>query len=512
MERKIRKSIYVRAAALLLAAGTAASCSDWLDVYPSDEIKEEYLFSTGDGYRTALNGIYRQMTTFDLYGSNLTWGLVDAWAQSYYIDQAGIENGAQAMRKIAQLQFKNSELTSTTDAMWEAAWNVVANCNNLAQRAATADSSLFSDGENERRMIEGEALGLRAFMQFDLLRIYAPAPASRGYAEDPRTFIPYVDTYPSYVNPHRTVAECLELVIRDLKRAQELLLPVDGNGGSSMSSDYRFRLGGISSALFHEGRGYRLNYWAVTAELARVYLYAGMEDEAYAEAMKLIEEERNTGYFKGSTSSYNIEEKGNMKLIENIIFALYSPTELVEWEQAINYNSEGSTEYYLCMDADVAAQLYGNEAETDWRMLYQLESVYYGYYYRPLKYHEQPSGKSFAEENNPTIPMLRMSEVYYIAAEAIFDKNPEEAKSYLQEVKRVRGVRNVDLSSISRKDEFVELLVNDMRREFFGEGQMLYQYKRLNRTIPAMSAYNDPVLPTDENVVLPQPDSESNIN
>lgn len=506
MERKIRKSIYVRAAALLLAAGTAASCSDWLDVYPSDEIKEEYLFSTGDGYRTALNGIYRKMTTFNLYGSNLSWGLVDAWAQSYYIDQAPSEDGGQAMQLIADLEFKDQDLTPTTDALWEEAWNVVANCNNLVQRVAAADSSIFASGEFERRMIEGEALGLRAFMQFDLLRIYAPAPASRGYAEDTRTFIPYVDTYPSYVNPYRTVAECLELAIRDLKRAQELLLPVDKD--VKMNADGRYEMASdIDRKSFFEGRGYRLNYWAVTAELARVYLYAGMEEEAYAEAMKLIEEERETGYFEGSTSSYDIEENGNMKLIEDIIFALYSPTELVEWEQAIN-----GEEYYLCMDADVAAQLYGNEAETDWRMLYQLESVYYGYYYRPLKYHEQPSSKSFADENNPIIPMLRMSEVYYIAAEAIFDKDPEEAKSYLSYVKRVRGVRNTDYSTVSRKDEFVELLVNDMRREFFGEGQMLYQYKRLNRTMPAMSAYDDPVPPTDENVVLPLPDSELNIN
>ena len=110
------------------------------------------------------------------------------------------------------------------------------------------------------------------------------------------------------------------------------------------------------------------------------------------------------------------------------------------------------------------------------------------------------------------IPMLRMSEVYYIAAEAIFDKNPDEAKSYLSYVKRLRGVRDTDYSAVSRKDEFIELLVNDMRREFFGEGQMLYQYKRLNHTMPAMSSYHDPVLPTDENVVLPLPDSESNIN
>ncbi len=101
------------------------------------------MFSSGDGFRTATNGIYRKMATFDLYGSNLTWGILDAWAQSYYIDQFPSIGGGTAMRKIASLEFKNTELVPVTDAMWNAAWNVVANCNELAQQAAKADPSIF---------------------------------------------------------------------------------------------------------------------------------------------------------------------------------------------------------------------------------------------------------------------------------------------------------------------------------------------------------------------------------
>ena len=71
-----------------LAAISFSSCSDWLDVRPADEIKEEYLFETGNGYRTALNGIYRKLATFDLYGSNLSWGLIDGWGQVYDLDKA----------------------------------------------------------------------------------------------------------------------------------------------------------------------------------------------------------------------------------------------------------------------------------------------------------------------------------------------------------------------------------------------------------------------------------------
>ena len=70
-----------------------SSCNDWLDVRPSDEIKEEYLFETGNGYRTALNGIYRKLATFDLYGSNLSWGLIDGWGLVYNLDKAPDDGG-----------------------------------------------------------------------------------------------------------------------------------------------------------------------------------------------------------------------------------------------------------------------------------------------------------------------------------------------------------------------------------------------------------------------------------
>ena len=101
------------------------------------------MFSSGDGFRTATNGIYRKMATFDLYGSNLTWVFWMLGHRLYYIDQAPSIAGGTPMKRIAELAFKNIELVPVTDAMWKAAWNVVANCNELAQQAAQADPNLF---------------------------------------------------------------------------------------------------------------------------------------------------------------------------------------------------------------------------------------------------------------------------------------------------------------------------------------------------------------------------------
>ena len=293
------RKIYYTLLSLGMVATIFSSCSDWLDVRPSDEIKEEFLFETGNGYRTALNGIYRKLSTQDLYGQNLSWGLVDALGEVYDLSASGDIGGGKAMKKASKRLFKDIDLVPTTNAMWEAAWNIVANCNNLAQQVEGADTTLFYKGEEERNMIWGEAIALRAYIQFDLLRLYAPALSANP---GERTFIPYVDEYPAYVNNKQTVGYCLDHVINDLKKAQDLLKPID----EAKSFGVRERLEFIASGeeRFLLERGYRLNYYAITALLARVYLYAGNLDMAYDEAMKIIKVQRTKSFFDFTDGYY----------------------------------------------------------------------------------------------------------------------------------------------------------------------------------------------------------------
>lgn len=495
--KKIYKVIVLSALSVVL--GT--SCSDWLDVTPSDQIKEEYLFATGNGYRTALNGIYRNMTSFSTYGSNLKWGLVDAWGQVYDAkDKAPIDGGGQAMKQIEKLDYKNYQLTPTTDKMWSDLWNLVANCNELAQQTEKADSMLFYDREKERQMILGEAIGLRAYIQFDLLRIYAPSLAMNP---GKRTFIPYIDVYPSYLSDRQTVSYCLDKIIRDLKRAQELLLPIDGD----MSwVRYRFEEERNDEKRFLRSRGYRLNYCAVTATLARVYLYAGMQDEAYEEAKKMIE---LSNYFTALTDKDGEQaiKKGDLKMSDDIFFALYSPKDQIEWDRLINHSSDKSDEpgeeYFLGLSKEMADKLYGDELKKDWRAVYQLEQR--GTYYRTLKYYQQPESYANSKINNQIVPMFRMSEIYYIAAEAVYETDLQEAKEYLKKVKQGRGL-TPDLSSVD-KAHFLDVLVNDARREFIGEGQTFFMYKRMLRPMIGVQE----VGANEGNMVLPLPDSESSI-
>lgn len=72
--------------------------------------------------------------------------------------------------------------------------------------------------------------------------------------------------------------------------------------------------------------------------------------------------------------------------------------------------------------------------------------------------------------------------------------------------------RLYDYSQVTSEEEFINMIVSDARREFVGEGQTFFMYKRLKKNLLGMEGYSwKEVEAKEENMVLPLPDSESNI-
>ena len=128
---------------------------------------------------------------------------------------------------------------------------------------------------------------------------------------------------------------------------------------------------------------------------------------------------------------------------------------------------------------------------------------------RFIKYEKYEGESTEAEINNTLIPMVRVAEAYYIAAEAIYKTNLAEAIGYLKFIKEGRNASTSELGNVSEQN-FMEVLIRDARREWLGEGQLFYLYKRLGLDIPAEDGQ---VVKLDEDhAMLPIPDTETNIN
>ena len=77
---------------ICLWGGVGFSCSNWLDVKPSDRISEDNNFSSLVGFKKTLNGVYIELNSSDLYGKNLSCEFIEILAQRYAIGDENKSN------------------------------------------------------------------------------------------------------------------------------------------------------------------------------------------------------------------------------------------------------------------------------------------------------------------------------------------------------------------------------------------------------------------------------------
>ena len=79
------------------------------------------------------------------------------------------------------------------------------------------------------------------------------------------------------------------------------------------------------------------------------------------------------------------------------------------------------------------------------------------------------------------VNLIRIPEMYYIMAEALLEKDPQQATAYFDKVIESRGmVKFADRveGGITADDIYIE-----RRKEFYGEGQQWFNMKRLKKDI-----------------------------
>ena len=490
---------------MLLSSLFFASCEEWLDIQPEGQTTEDQLFRTGDGYRTVLNGLYKSMASTSLYGGELGFGVVDCISQQYNLESMEQFVFTQKYLAADVFDYNNVYLLPVIKNIWKSAFNIIANANCLIQNAKTVSSELFSKGEMERKMILGEAYACRALMHFDLLRLFAPAPVN----DDKKVYVPYVESYPDFHASRIGVEPFFEKVIADLKRARDLVVEFDtsdlGKGVSASGkgrfyNDFDSVLPGYndpSVESFFKGRGYRLSYYAITALLARVYQYAGKEEEAFEAAKEVMEyafEIRGSIYeffsiddYRGVMETENFEAKKDIKVVSNLIFAVNNEKAYEDYNMRNCFWKNNASITWLIVDLETQKTFYTSDGLTDEFGKDYRSSYMIFYPYGDSRF--PVSGKWYISDNeevrdkNITImPVIRSTEMRYIMAEYYARKgNFSEAQNILMRIRNSRGCTEPIV--VGDWNSFVRELINDARREWISEGQLFYLYKRLNASV-----------------------------
>ncbi|WP_316836606.1 RagB/SusD family nutrient uptake outer membrane protein [Pedobacter nutrimenti] len=430
---------------LIIAFSSAAlfsSCTKYLDLQPEDKLLENQVFSSAKNVNAYLNGLYVKLGGSTLYGENLTLTIPDVLAQRYNIGASHIMFG------YSQQRYTDGGVAAKMAEIWGNAYSLIFNINGFLANLDKAPGVLDSKTDSTSR---GEALAMRASMHFDLLRLFGPMYST---ADSTLQSIPYNTQSAVTILPFLPANEVMNRIMADLSKAESLL-----------SSD----------KTMNASKKYRFTFYSVKAMQARVNLYRGNKAEALAAAMVLIQ---NSAKFPWVTLA-NMNDRANCDRIfssEMILGAYNADLYTTTGTQAKYFSSSLADNSILApLDARLIAMF---PETTDFRYGFdQLWGKPATKNYKTFLKYADIEDKSKAYRN--TIPMLKLSEMYYIAAEC--EPDPTTAIGYLNTVRY-----NRNLGTPVNAAQLTTEITKEYQKEFFGEGQLFFYYKRNKfTTIPA---------------------------
>lgn len=447
----------------ILAILLFTSCTDWLNVMPKTSIPAKNIFASEDGFKDALEGIYLKMGAESLYGKDLTIVFMDELARMYTYpmrtetDYTNMNNFSGVYEHMAANIYSDM-------------YNIIVNINNILHYLEKNRSVLKT--QNYYEIIKGEALALRAFLHFDLLRMFGPV-----YSINPDMIsISYRTNVSKYAEHRLKASEVVNLIEADLILAHKLLDKSDSKlffaNDTYSEQDPFLRL-----------RQLRMNIYAVKALFARLYSYKG-DTDSKVKACKYAREVIDSGYFLLQNNNQN------QILFGEHIFSI----NVYQLDKRIKKIFENRSEQNNWSISDIAfVDIFGENIDNNKdfrRNQVSFISKLGGTIKTTLKYSQSTYTSQYRGKD--IIPLIRIPEMYYIIAEC--DTDIQESYKAIETVRKKRSAygniakieywdKPVEISKIvsdKKQTNRIAELVKEYMKEFYAEGQLFYFYKKHN--------------------------------
>lgn len=439
---------------------TLSSCNDYFDKTGDEQhITDKKFFGDEAAFASALTDCYTLMRSRDLYGGMLTLEMME-FANQNMAPHDAFSSAA------SQLNFADAALAARIDTMTHAAYRVVAACNKLIDEAERTKVVFTSAGK--KKIITAEAYALRAAVQFDLLRLFHPAPATDAGFRG----LPYVTHTSANVPEALTTTQILQAVNDDLAHAAQLLKTADP------ILKERNSIVGVGE-FDRRLRTFQMNYYAVKAVQARVALWQGNYEQAVAQADSVLAHLQNTvaryrlfywvtpGHY-GSDFSFSRE----------YVFGIAStPSGFARLSDDM-FKTKGIQTTTSLRD------IYADNADIRYRAWFRQQGSGYAMSNKfgsaTLLTDYVYSTSATATSLPAAIPYIKLGEVMLIKAEALNEMGQTSAaRSLLEEMQGYKDISYASSATSVTKESLRELIYAEARRDLFGEGQLFYLNKRL---------------------------------
>ncbi len=465
------------------------ACSKWVDVQPSDRLAEDRLFSTRQGYLSALNGVYAELTHPSIYGENMTVSGLDVLAQYYYMTAS-----THRYYDFTTFAYASDRSRAAFDNMWKKSYELIVNCNVIIERAGESNNPLLP--APYFGLVKGEALALRAMLHLDMLRLFGPI-----WSEADKKFpsIPYTTSARPQVTALLGSEEIMQHVTEDLKAAIALLKDADPiikegvRHGANPNG---------SNDLYY--RQYRLNYYAAKALLARAYLWMQDKENALKEAQEVLTAALEPGkpIFKmGVANPAAIPADFDHMIMSEVMFSLYKVNRQNIYTTYFSPDVPKETRLSFNNNDDNQSRKNGlYDDQNDYRLkAWMTLTNTNGSFLTHVKYGVTTNGPGPF-----MMPLIRLGEVILIAAEC--SNTVGEGTQYLNMLRTGRNCVSLAPATTAQLKDFI---TREFRKEVFGEGQMFFYYKRnAMTTVPNNASLAGTKQMILSNYVVPLPVSE----
>lgn len=461
MKRILNKS----SIAVLFLVLILGSCNkSYLDKAPADSLLSDQALSTVAGLQDALNGAYSAMRSATLFGRDFPV-IGDLQSDNTFVE------AKNSGRYLAQYNYSVVVNDAVVGEMWNNAYLVILRVNRILESTLTG-----ADVDK----VKAEAAAIRALMYFKLVNIYA-----RPYTDNPDGLgVPLVVKYDPFLYPARnTVKEVYTQIVADL------------TGAFPKAADY------ISSV--------RLSKYAIEAILAKVYLYMGDNADAKTAAVDVI----NNGGFQLLTPATYDAYWGDPSIRMDKLETLFE----VDADVINNNGFDDLGGIYIngYQDLYASSQLVALYGSSDIRTSVLVPGKTKSGATAVLV-NKYPNAENGDRDN---LKVIRLSEVYLIAAEASLPANEADARMYVNDLV---SQRDPSLVYTSTGSTLFNDIITERRKELAFEGDRFYDLNRLklpvvrvanNGAIPAGTGNVNLTVPySDYRRVAPIPQGEFTVN